>query len=104
MRGILVTDRALHADHEDPRSADMLGKGRPVFLALADRAELREPALSGVTGVDLVNATIAERPADALLIRPDALIAWAATVDEPAGTALPALREALATWFGVPSS
>jgi aromatic ring hydroxylase-like protein len=47
-----------------------------------------------------VGATIDERPADALLIRPDALIAWAAAVDEPGETALPALREALATCFG----
>jgi 2-polyprenyl-6-methoxyphenol hydroxylase-like FAD-dependent oxidoreductase len=40
------------------------------------------------------------RPADALLIRPDAHIAWAATTGEPAGTAAPALREALSCWFG----
>ena len=44
------------------------------------------------------------RPADALLIRPDAHIAWAATVDEPTDTAAPALREALSRWFGTPSS
>jgi hypothetical protein len=39
---------------------------------------------------------------DALLIRLDARIAWAATVDEPGGTATRALREALVTWFGTP--
>ena len=43
------------------------------------------------------------RPADALLIRPDAHIAWAATIDEPADTAAPALREALSGWFGTPA-
>jgi hypothetical protein len=31
---------------------------------------------------------------------PDAYIAWAATADEPAGTVVPALREALFRWFG----
>jgi hypothetical protein len=51
-----------------------------------------------------VSATIDERPADALLILPDARIAWAATIDEPGKTAWPALREALATWFGAPST
>jgi hypothetical protein len=42
----------------------------------------------------------ADRPADALLIRPDAHIAWAATVDGPTDTAAPTLREALSGWFG----
>jgi hypothetical protein len=36
------------------------------------------------------------------LIRPDAHIAWAATIDEPADTAALALREALSGWFGTP--
>jgi 2-polyprenyl-6-methoxyphenol hydroxylase-like FAD-dependent oxidoreductase len=40
--------------------------------------------------------------ADALLIRPDAHIAWAATIGEPAETAALALREALSCWFGKP--
>jgi hypothetical protein len=35
-----------------------------------------------------------------MLIRPDAHIAWAAELDEPAGTAAVALREALTAWFG----
>jgi hypothetical protein len=42
------------------------------------------------------------RPADALLIRPDAHIAWAAAIDEPTDTAAPTLREALSGWFGTP--
>ena len=44
-----------------------------------------------------------DRPADALLIRPDAYIAWAATIDEPTDTAAVALREALSYWFGEPA-
>ena len=102
--GTFATDRALHVDHADPRFAGLLRKGRPVLLDLADRADLRELAGEWSGRGDLVSATIDERPADALLIRPDARIAWAATVDEPGETALPALREALTTWFGAPST
>ena len=40
------------------------------------------------------------REITALLIRPDAHIVWAATLDEPAGAAVPALRAALTNWFG----
>ncbi|WP_365997577.1 hypothetical protein [Mycolicibacterium sp.] len=35
------------------------------------------------------------RPADTLLIRPDAYVAWAANVGEPAGAAVSGLQEAL---------
>ena len=38
-----------------------------------------------------------------MLIRPDAHIAWAATIDEPADTAALALRGALRYWFGEPA-
>jgi hypothetical protein len=48
----------------------------------------------------MVNASIDDPPADAALIRPDAVIAWAAAVDEPAVTAVPALKDALTTWLG----
>ena len=82
--GTFATDRALHVDHEDPRFAGVLRKGRPVLLDLADHADLRELAGQWGGRVDVVSATIDERPADALLIRPDARIAWAATVDDPA--------------------
>ena len=51
---------------------------------------------------DIHTAETDDRPADALLIRPDAHIAWAATIDEPTDTAAPALREALSGWFGSP--
>ena len=81
----------------------MLGKGRPVLLDLADRADLRELAGQWGGRVAVVSATIDERPADALLIRPDARIAWAAATDEPGETAVPALGEALTGWFGAPA-
>lgn len=98
-----ATDRALHVDHEDPRFAGLLHKGRPVLLDLAGDANLRELAGQWVDRVDVVSATIDDRPADALLVLPDARIVWAATADEPGGTALPALGQAMSTWFGAPS-
>jgi hypothetical protein len=100
--GTFATDRALSVDHEDPRFAGVLREGRPVLLDLADQADLRELAGQWGDRVPVVSARLRERPADALLIRPDARIAWAAAVDEPCETALPGLREALATWFGAP--
>jgi hypothetical protein len=42
------------------------------------------------------------RPADAVLIRPDAHIAWAETIDEPTDTMAFALREALSCWLDRP--
>jgi hypothetical protein len=51
--------------------------------------------------VDVINATSADRPADAILIRPDGYVAWASGPQEPHDPA--ALRDALATWFGRPA-
>lgn len=98
--GSFVTDRALHVEHEDPRFAGMLRAGRPVLLDFADQPRLRELARSWGGRVDVISATVDARPADALLVRPDAVVAWAAGVDEPEETALAGLREALGTWFG----
>jgi 2-polyprenyl-6-methoxyphenol hydroxylase-like FAD-dependent oxidoreductase len=102
--GTYATDRALRVDHHDPRFAGVLRRGRPVLLDLADLADLRELAGRWGGRVDVVGATIDDRPADALLVLPDARVAWAATVDEPGETALPALGHALTTWCGAPSS
>jgi hypothetical protein len=73
---------------------------RPVLLDLAGRRELREAARGWRHRIDIHTAETEHRPADALLIRPDAHVAWAATIDEPAGSAALTLREALSTWFG----
>jgi hypothetical protein len=77
---------------------------RPIFLDLADRADLRGVARDWRHRIDIHTAGIDQRPADALLIRPDAHIAWAATIDELTDAAAPALREALSSWFGAPST
>jgi hypothetical protein len=50
----------------------------------------------------VITATTAEPLAEAILIRPDGYVAWAAAT----GTTAPAdgLREALQTWFGAPAA
>lgn len=75
---------------------------RPILLDLADRPDLRETAHDWEHRIDIHTAETDHRPADALLIRPDAHITWAATIDEPTGTAARSLREALSAWFGNP--
>jgi 2-polyprenyl-6-methoxyphenol hydroxylase-like FAD-dependent oxidoreductase len=76
---------------------------RPVLVDLAGRTELRDAAQQWQGRVDVVSANLEDRPADALLVRPDAHIAWAAPVDEPVDTATTTLREALSHWFGPPT-
>ena len=66
------------------------------------RRMLLEAARSWEGRLDIHTARTDERPADALLIRPDAYIAWAAATGEPGDTAAPALTEALSGWFGPP--
>jgi hypothetical protein len=75
---------------------------RPILLDLADRADLCEAARGWQDRIEIHPAHTDDRPADGLLIRPDAYVAWAATIDEPADTAVPALRDAIVSWFGTP--
>jgi 2-polyprenyl-6-methoxyphenol hydroxylase-like FAD-dependent oxidoreductase len=104
LTGRFAPDLALHTDQGTGSLADLLRPARPVLLDLADRADLREAAQGWRQRVDIHTAKTEDRPADALLIRPDAHLAWAAQIDEPAGTAAPALRDALNCWFGLPST
>ncbi|SNR78964.1 FAD-dependent monooxygenase [Actinomadura mexicana] len=104
LAGTFAPDLTLHTDQGVTSVADLMHSARPVLLDLADRPDLREAARDRQHRVDVRTAKTDERPADALLIRPDACIAWAATVDEPTGTAAPALRRALSDWFGAPDA
>ena len=98
--GTFAPDLTLRTDQGTTSVAELMHTARPVLLDLADRPELREVAHGWRHRVDVQTATTDDRPADALLIRPDAHIAWAATADEPTDTAAVALREALSGWFG----
>ncbi|WP_106401101.1 FAD-dependent monooxygenase [Actinocorallia populi] len=102
LAGTFAPDLTLHTDQGVTGVAELMRPARPVLLVLADRADLCEAARDWRQRVDVRTAETGDRPADALLIRPDAHIAWAAAVDEPAATAAPALRQALTTWFGTP--
>ncbi|MEV0385809.1 hypothetical protein [Nonomuraea sp. NPDC050643] len=100
LAGTFAPDLTLHTDQGMTSVAELMRPARPILLDLADRPDLREVARDRRSRVEIRTAKTDQRPADALLIRPDAHIAWAATIDEPAGTASPALREALSGWFG----
>ncbi len=100
--GTFAPDFALHIDGGATSVAELMHSARPILLDLAGRADLREIARDWQDRVDIHTAETDDRPADALLIRPDAHVAWAVAIDEPTDTAPLALREALSRWFGTP--
>ena len=100
LTGTFAPDLTLHTDQGTTSVAELMHAARPVLLDLADRADLRETARDWQHRIDIHTAQTDHRPADALLIRPDAHIAWAATIDEPTQTAALALRKALSGSFG----
>ena len=102
LTGTFAPDLTLRTDRGATSVAELMHAARPVLLDLADRPELREIAQDWEHRVDVHTAATDHRPADALLIRPDAHIAWAATIDEPTDTSALALRAALFGWFGTP--
>jgi 2-polyprenyl-6-methoxyphenol hydroxylase-like FAD-dependent oxidoreductase len=100
--GAFAPDIALRTDEGSTNLADLMHAARPVFLDLADRVDLRDIARAWEPRIDIHTAATDDHPADALLIRPDAVVAWAAAVGEPADTAALGLRDALSRWCGVP--
>lgn len=102
LTGVFAPDLTLRTDHGTTSVAELMRTARPILLDLVGRPDLRETARDWQHRIDIHTAETDHRPADALLIRPDAHIAWAATTGEPADTAAPALREALSGWFGTP--
>jgi 2-polyprenyl-6-methoxyphenol hydroxylase-like FAD-dependent oxidoreductase len=102
LTGTFAPDLTLRTDQGTSSVAELMHTARPILLDLADRADLRETARDWQHRIDIHTAETDHRPADALLIRPDAHIAWAATIDEPTDTAALALRDALSGWFGTP--
>jgi 2-polyprenyl-6-methoxyphenol hydroxylase-like FAD-dependent oxidoreductase len=95
LSGHLVPDLTLE---DGRRVAELLHDARPVLLDLDGSAA---PALRGWTDrVDAVSAKLTDRPAAAMLIRPDGYIAWAADTFGSAEEA--GLHAALQRWFGDP--
>ncbi|MEV0354113.1 FAD-dependent monooxygenase [Nonomuraea sp. NPDC050680] len=102
LAGAFAPNLTLHTEQGVTSVAELLHTARPVLLDLTDRPEFREIAREWRDRVDVHIAKTDERPADALLIRPDGHIAWATAIDEPTDAAAAALREALSHWFGAP--
>lgn len=101
LTGTFVPDTSLHTDQGTTSVAELMRAARPVFLDLADRADLRAIVEELAPRVEIHSAKAGDRLADALLIRPDGHIAWAATIDEPSEAAESELRAALVSWFSV---
>ncbi|MEV5582692.1 FAD-dependent monooxygenase [Streptomyces parvus] len=102
LTGALAPDLTLDTGQDVTTVAQLMRPARPLFLDLADRPELRRIAERWAHRVNIYTVSTHDRPADALLIRPDAHIAWAAPVGASSGTLLPELEHALGTWFGSP--
>jgi len=78
------------------RVAELFHDARPVLLDLG--GGVADAARGWLDRVDVVSAAIEDRPAAALLIRPDGYVAWAADTFGAAQEA--GLRAALRRWFG----
>jgi flavin-dependent dehydrogenase len=102
--GTFAPDLTLHTDEGTTSVAELLHAARPILLDLADRTDLRDVARHWQHRIDIRTAKAENRQADAILIRPDGHIAWAATIDESADTAEDGLRAALSFWFGTPAA
>jgi hypothetical protein len=100
LTGAFAPDLKLRTESGATSVADLMRAARPVFVDLAARSELRNTAREYLPRIDIHTADADHRPADAMLIRPDAHVAWAASVGEPADTATCGLRDALHYWFG----
>jgi 2-polyprenyl-6-methoxyphenol hydroxylase-like FAD-dependent oxidoreductase len=100
--GGFAEDLALHTVQGTTSVAELMRPARPVLIDLAGRSDLVETARDWQHRIDIHTASTDDRPADAILIRPDAHIVWATAVDEPADTAALTLRQALLQWFGEP--
>jgi hypothetical protein len=101
MAGRWMPDLVLPAGNQAARVAELLHPAVPILLDLAGRADLAETANGWMDRIKVITAPTAGRPADAVLIRPDGYVAWAADPETPG--AADSLRHILQTWFGAPA-
>jgi 2-polyprenyl-6-methoxyphenol hydroxylase-like FAD-dependent oxidoreductase len=101
MAGRLMPDLVLQAGSDAARVAELLHPARPILLDLAGRADLAETAKGWMDRIKVITAPTADRPADAVLIRPDGYVAWAADPETPGAAG--GLQHTLRTWFGAPA-
>jgi 2-polyprenyl-6-methoxyphenol hydroxylase-like FAD-dependent oxidoreductase len=98
LAGLLAPDLALATADGPTRVAELVRAGRPLLVDLTPdgRAGAAAAALSVRVPVIEASSVTAPAPADAILIRPDAIVAWAsgpAAADPAAG-----LAEAVSRW------
>jgi hypothetical protein len=99
------TDHELLGGHvpdfvvDDTTLYAIMSGGRPVFLHTPQASAIREAAEPWQDRVHIVPALVLGRPdLSAALIRPDGVLAWAATPSTSPDTT--GLKTALHTWFG----
>lgn len=98
--GFLAPDLTLVEPRDAARLAELMREAKPVFLDLAGRVECQRVFRAWEPRGEILAATAVDRPADALLLRPDGWVAWSTAPGESDVVALPLLRDALARWFG----
>ncbi|MFJ8017722.1 FAD-dependent monooxygenase [Streptomyces sp. NPDC096339] len=86
------------------RLAELMRSGRPLLLRLSGDQPPADVADGWKDRVDVITARCPNPPADAILIRPDGYVAWAAAPGESPTRSGDGLRLALTTWFGRPGS
>ncbi|RDI68814.1 FAD-dependent monooxygenase [Nocardia pseudobrasiliensis] len=102
LTGAFAPNLPLHTDDGPTTIADLLRDARPLLLIPTDRPDLHKTAQPWLPHIDIHRIEPETPAADALLIRPDGHIAWAATADDATDTTATTLRTALSTWFGTP--
>jgi FAD binding domain. len=100
MAGQWMPDIALHTAQGSTRIAELLRAARPILLTLTGRTDLAGAAKDWADRVDVSHGHHRRPPAEAVLIRPDGYVTWAAAPGTPAPA--DGLREALRTWLGAP--
>jgi hypothetical protein len=101
MAGRWMPDLILPAGNTAARVAGLLHPAMPILLDLGGRTDLAETAKGWMDRIKVITAPAADRPADAVLIRPDGYVAWAAGSETP--RAADSLQHTLQTWFGAPA-
>jgi 2-polyprenyl-6-methoxyphenol hydroxylase-like FAD-dependent oxidoreductase len=98
MAGRWMPDLVLPAGTKATRVAELLHPAMPILLDLGGRADLAGTAKGWMDRIKVITAATADRPADAVLIRPDGYVAWAADPETPRAAA--GLQHTLQNWFG----
>ncbi|GAB2672819.1 FAD-dependent monooxygenase [Nocardia goodfellowii] len=101
--GSLMPDLLLQGCESASSVAQLMPAARPVLLQLDGGRDWHEATHGWADRVDFHTAHCADRPADAVLLRPDGHVAWLDPVGG-ATAAAAALRTSLNHWFGAASA